>query len=89
VEQASVQVPAELVMGPRCDLWADPEHFAAFERASPAAERMTAHDSCMISGRRADRPHLAAGPGTHPHRPTVLAAVTNLGAPAPLMSLLG
>ena len=55
MEQPSVQVPAELVMGPRCDLWADPEHFAAFERASTAAEHMTAHDSCMISARRTHR----------------------------------
>ncbi len=48
VEQPIVEVPAELVMGPRCDLWADPDHLAAFERASTAAERMTARDSRMI-----------------------------------------
>jgi len=60
VEQPTVQVPAELVMGPRCDLWADPDHLAAFERASTAAERMTARDSCMISARRNHRDAIHA-----------------------------
>jgi len=63
VEQASVQVPAELVMGPRCDLWADPDHLAAFERASTTAERMTPRDSCMIGAWRnhQDAIHAWAG----------------------------
>jgi len=60
VEQPIVQVPAELVMGPRCDLWADPDHLAAFERASTAAERMTPRDSCMISARRNHRDAIHA-----------------------------
>ena len=60
MEQPIVQVPAELVMGPRCDLWADPDHLAAFERASTAAERMTARDSCMISARRIHRDAVSA-----------------------------
>lgn len=60
MEQPIVQVPAELVMGPRCDLWADPDHLAAFERASTAAERMTARDSCMISARRNHRDAIHA-----------------------------
>jgi len=55
VEQPTVEVPAELAMGPRCDLWADPDHLAAFERASTAAERMTARDSYMVSARRNHR----------------------------------
>jgi len=46
VEQPTAQVPAELVMGPRCDLWADP--------------RMTARDSCMISARRNHRDAVSA-----------------------------
>ncbi len=60
MEQPSVEVPAELAMGPRCDLWADPEHLAAFERASTAAERMTARDSRMISARRNHRDAIHA-----------------------------
>jgi len=59
VEQPTVQVPAELAMGPRCDLWADPD-LAAFERASTAAERMTPRDSCMISARRNHRDAIHA-----------------------------
>ncbi len=46
MEQPTAQVPAELVMGPRCDLWADP--------------RMTARDSCMISARRNHRDAVSA-----------------------------
>jgi len=60
VEQPTVQVPAELVMGPRCDLWADPDHLGAFERASTAAGRMTGRDSCMISARRNHRDAIHA-----------------------------
>jgi len=63
VEQPSVEVPAELVMGPRCDMWADPDHLAAFERASTAAERMTARDSRMISARRNHRDAIHAWAG--------------------------
>jgi len=60
VEPTPTALPADLVMGPRVDVWADRDHLAALERASTPAERMTARDSCMISARRNHRDAVQA-----------------------------